>query len=99
MVNYVQYYRYPRNFYDLNIKTIDEKSHREIYDKLKEEDKQILELDFGNTPEQLWDYLDMYNGIHSEVISTTRFDESSNLSMTYLGRTDITGTSKIKAEE
>ena len=41
----------------------------------------------------------MYEGIQSEVICTTRFDESSNLSTTYLGRIDITRVSKIKAEE
>ena len=35
----------------------------------------------------------------SEVISTTRFDENSDLSTTYLGRIDITRASKIKAEE
>ena len=30
IVNYVQYGRWPRNFYDLDIKTIDQKSHRKI---------------------------------------------------------------------
>ena len=65
----------------------------------KEEEKQILELDFGDTPEKLkWEYLDMYEGIQSEVISTTRFDENSDLSIAYLGRIDITGRSKINVE-
>ena len=41
----------------------------------------------------------MCKGIQSEVISTTRFDENSDLSTTYLGRIDITRASKIKAEE
>ena len=41
----------------------------------------------------------MYEGIQSEVTSTTRFDENSDLSMAYLGRIDITRASKIKAEE
>ena len=41
----------------------------------------------------------MYQRIQSEVISTTRFDENSDLSTTYLGRIDITRASKIKAEE
>ena len=41
----------------------------------------------------------MYKGIQSEEISTTRFDENSNLSTTYLGRIDITRASKIKVEE
>ena len=85
VVNYVQYDGHPRNFYDLNV---------------KEEDRQILELDFGNTPEKLkGDYLDMYEGIQSEVISTTRFDENSDSSTAYSGRIDITRTSTIKAEE
>ena len=33
------------------------------------------------------------------MIGTTRFDENSDLSTTYLGRIDITRGSKIKAEE
>ena len=41
----------------------------------------------------------MYEGIQSEVISTIRFDENSNLSTTYLGRIDITRASMIEAEE
>ena len=41
----------------------------------------------------------MYKGIQSEVISTTMFDENSDLSTMYLGRINITGASKIKAEE
>ena len=40
----------------------------------------------------------MYRGIQPEVIITATSDESSDLSMTYLGRIDITGASKIKAE-
>ena len=41
----------------------------------------------------------MYKGIQSEVISTTRFEENSDLSTTYLDKRDITKASKIKAEE
>ena len=41
----------------------------------------------------------MQKGVKSEVLSITRFDENSDLSMTYLGRIDITRASKIKAEE
>ena len=33
------------------------------------------------------------------MLHTTRFDENSDLNMTYLGRIDITGASNIKAEE
>ena len=36
----------------------------------------MLKLDFGDTPEKLKEeYLDAYEGIQSEIFSTTRFDE------------------------
>ena len=41
----------------------------------------------------------MYDGIQSELFSTTRFDENSDLSTTYLGKTDRPKNNKIKAEE
>ena len=41
----------------------------------------------------------MYEGVKSEVLNTTEFDENSDLSITYLGRIDMTKASKIKAEE
>ena len=41
----------------------------------------------------------MYEGIQSEVISTTRFDENSDLSTTYLDKVDTTRASRIKAME
>ena len=60
----------------------------------------MLELDFGDMPEKLKEkYLDIYEGIQSEIISTTRFNENSDLSTTYLGRVNTTKTSKIKVEE
>ena len=60
----------------------------------------MLELDFGDTPEKLKEeYLDVYEVIQSEILSTTRFDENSDPSTTYLGTVDRTKTSKIKAEE
>ena len=66
----------------------------------KGEERQIIELGFGNTPEKIkGEYLNMYKEIQSEVISSTRFDENSDLSTTYLGRMDITGVSKIKVED
>ena len=44
-------------------------------------------------------YLDMYEGIHAEMMYTNRFDENSDLSTTYLGQTKLTRDTKIKAEE
>ena len=50
IVNYTQYTRHPKNFYNLDIKAIDPKSCKKIYNK--EEERQILELDFGDTPQR-----------------------------------------------
>ena len=50
------------------------------------EKKEFMEGDFGSTPHKLHEeYLDVYEGIQSEIVNTTRFDENSDLSMTYLG--------------
>ena len=57
--------------------------------KKDEEERQMLELHFSDTPEKLkGEYLDMYKIIQSKVRSTTRFDENSDLSTTYVGRID-----------
>ena len=48
-----------------------------------------MELDFGVMPKILSEeYLDVYEGIQSEIVSTTRFGENSDLSMTYVGKSD-----------
>ena len=60
----------------------------------------MLELDFGDIPEKLkGEYLDMYEGIQSEIWSTTKFDENSDTSTTYLGKVDTFKNCKLKAEE
>ena len=64
------------------------------------EEKEPVELDFGNMLLKLCEeYLDGYKGIQFEIINTTRFDENSDLSMTYLGRSSKTRSDKLKAEE
>ena len=98
--NYVQYDRNPKNFYDLVVIVIDKKNHKKINDRLRDEDRQVLELGSGNNPDKLQgEYLDTYEEVASEVLSTPDFDENSDLSMTYLGRIDMTRASKIRVEE
>ena len=98
MVNNVQYNRHPKDFYNSDITAVDQNRHKKVYNK--EDERQILELDFGDTLEKLkGEYLDMYEGIQTEIISTTRFNENSYLSTTYLGRIAITRASKIKVKE
>ena len=51
--------------------------------------REFKELDFGTTPQKLQEeYMDIYEGIHSEVVSSNRFDENSGISTTYLGKSE-----------
>ena len=43
--------------------------------------------------------MDIYEGIQSEIGSSNRFDENSDLSTTYLGRVDKENKNKLRAEE
>ena len=62
-------------------------------------DRQFEELDFGATPQKLQEeYMDIYEGIHSDIVRSNRFDENSNISTTYLGKTE-NNKDKLKAEE
>ena len=98
MVNYIQYNRHPKNFYNLDIRAVNKEKHKRKSNL--EEEREMLELDFGDIPQKLKEeYLDIYSGIQSEILNTTRFDENSDLSTTYLGRVDMTRNSKIKVEE
>ena len=98
VVNYIQYDRHPKNFHNVDIKAVNQRNHKKRPNT--KEERQILELDFGDMPEKLkGEYLDIYKGIESEILSTTSFDENSDLNTTYLGRIDTTRASKIKAEE
>ena len=64
------------------------------------EERDIIELDFDPTPSILKEeYLDIYEGIQAEILNTTRFDENSDLSTIYLGKSDRFKNDKIKAEE
>ena len=64
------------------------------------EEKEPVELDFGSMPLKLCkEYLDVHEGIQSEIVNTMRFNENSDLSMTYLGRWNKTKNDKLRAEE
>ena len=52
-----------------------------------EEGKEFREVDFGTILQNLQEeYLDVYEGNQSDIVSSSRFDENSDISTTYLGR-------------
>ena len=80
VLNYIQHDRHHSINHNLNIRTMNKNRSNP---KTKKE-KEFMELDFGSMPHKLCkEYLDVYEGIQSEIINTTRFDENSDLSMTY----------------
>ena len=83
VVNYIQYNRHPKNFYSLNIRAVNKEKHKRK-SNLGEE-RQMLDSDFGDMPENLREeYLDIYDGIQSEILNTTRFDENSDFKYSIL---------------
>ena len=84
----------------LDIDTLDYRHHKDLYLKLKGEEREALDIDFGIYPDILKSkYLDVYEGIYAEMVYANKFNENSVLSMTYLGQTKMTRDTKIKAEE
>ena len=84
VLNYVQHSRFHSMNHTLDIKAVNKYKH-----KLNTDDREFKELDFGSTPQKLQEeYMDVYEGIHSEIVSSNRFDENSDLSTTCLGRVD-----------
>ena len=97
-VRYVQHDEKTPHKLDLN--TIDYHLYKECYCKLKGEESENLDIDFGINPEILkTNYLYLYEDGHAEMIYTNMFDKNSDLSITYLGQTKMTRDMKIKAEE
>ena len=67
------------------------KMKNKIKNRKDEKERPISEMDFRDTSDRLKEeYLDRYKGVKSEILSTTRFDENSDLSMAYLGKVNVT---------
>ena len=99
-VRYVQHDKKSKTPHKLDLNTLDYCEHKELYCKLKGEKGHTLEVDLCINPDTLEsNYLDMYEGIHVEMVYTNRFDENSDLSTTYLGLTKMMRETRIKAEE
>ena len=87
-------------FHNLNIDQMNYRQERDLYKELQEKELVSADVNFGGSPEKLKaEYLDVYEGVYAEVISTDRFDEDTDLSTPYLGQVDMTRNIEVKAEE
>ena len=95
VLNYVQHSRFNSMNHTLDVKATHKYKSKPIIDR------EFKELDFGTTPQKLKEeYMDIYDGIYSEIVSSNRFNENSDISTTYLGKIENGGNQdKLKAEE
>ena len=84
----------------VDIKMVDYQDHRKMYNKMGKEEGQMINIDFGECPEVLKaKYMDVYEDVFAEVVTTNRFDENVDLSTTYLGKMNMKREDIMKAEE
>ena len=84
----------------INIKPIDYREHKRMYRKMGKEGGERIDIDFGESPEVVKSrYMDVYDNIYAEVVTTSRFDENVDLSTMYLGRINVKREEVLKAEE
>ena len=93
VLNYVQHSRFNSMNHTLDIKAVNR------YKSKPDVNREYKELDFGTTPQKLQEeYMDIYDGIHSDIVSSNRFNENSDISTTYLGKIE-NNSNKLKTEE
>ena len=95
ILNYIQHTRFNAMDHTLDVKAVNR------YKIKPDMGREFKELDFGITPQKLQgEYMDTYEVIHSDIVSSNRFDENSDISTTYLGRIENKDSQdKLKAEE
>ena len=99
VINYMQYSKNPKNFHPMSIKPIN-KSKINAGRKGGKKDRFTSEVSFIGTSNRLTEeYLVRYKGVKLEILNTTRFDKNSDLSMTYLGRSNMVRDHKMVVEE
>ena len=82
----------------LTIRPLEEKKHKKLFNTLEVKEDQIPNIIFDE--DRIKEpYFDRYEGVQSEISQENRFDESTDLSTTYLGKVDQMRKSVIRAEE
>ena len=90
-VKYVKHDDGLETFHKLNVNMLNYCQFKDLYQELKGKEILMVDVDFGNNPEKLKSqYLDVYEGVYAEIVSTNRFDENSDLSTIYLGQVNMT---------
>ena len=87
-------------FNNLSIDQLNYRQDIDLHRELQENESLNTDANFGSSPDKLKaEYLDVYEGVYAEIVSSNTFDEDTDLSTTYLGQTDMTRDMEVKAEE
>ena len=99
-LNYVQHSKFNSMSHSLNIKPV-KRYKMKLNDSFSSSEKEFREVNFGANSQNLQaEYLDVYEGIQSDIVSSSRLDENSDISMIYLGKIgQEESQNKLKAEE
>ena len=99
-LNYMQHSKFNSMSHSLNIKPVN-RYKMKPNDSPSSSEREFREVDFGANSQNLQvEYLDVYEEIQSDIVSSSRFDENTDISMTYLGRIgQEESQNKLKAEE
>ena len=94
-LNYVQHSKFNSMNHSLSVRPVNR------YKIKPDTGKEFRELDFGTVPQNSQEeYLDIYEGIQSDIVSSSRFNENSGISTTYLDKIECKeGKDKLKVEE
>ena len=99
VINYVQYSKNPKNFHSMIIKpaklnkTVSNTKSRNINESLLE----VTVIEGSDRSKE--EYLDRYEGVKSEIVDTTRFNENSDLRTPYVGKTNMTQDKDLMVEQ
>ena len=80
LTDHVKYVQHDESdtLHNLNFDPLNYHLNKDIYKELKEKEMLKTSIHFSGTSEKLkLDYLDVYDGVYAEVISTNRFDENT----------------------
>ena len=99
VINYVQYSKNPKIFYSMTIRAV--KFNKVVKNKNgRNMNESLLEVNLVYSPDRPKEqYLDRCEGVKSEIVDTTRFDENSELSTSYLGMINMTHDKDLIVEE
>ena len=81
--------------HSLNVKPVNR------YKVKPNEEKEFRDIEFGTNLQNLQaEYLNVYEGIQSDIVSSSTFDENSDIRTTYLDKiVQVESQNKLKAEE